>query len=173
MSLVWREQMSVHNRLIDSEHKYLIEQINAIEKAINSHDNHDLLIKTLNHLMDYTRTHFEHEEVIQKKIGYPEIERHKEEHRKLLVEFTSIKDKLDKILLVDDAEDAPVAEGEITDDELNDLLSDDEPVEPSVDAEALEPLVGLMRRWLVDHIIGSDLKLKPLLQKHSIDLSFS
>jgi hemerythrin len=173
MTLVWREQMSVHNRLIDKEHKYLIDQINALEVAINSKDNHDILIEILNHLMDYTKTHFEHEEVIQQKIDYPEIAKHKEEHHRLIKEFTAIKVKLDEILLTEDSSDSnePQQDDNITDDELNDLLSDESPDE-SLSEKDLEPLVELMRHWLVDHIIGSDLKLKPLLQKHPVDLSF-
>jgi hemerythrin len=169
MTLVWREQMSVHNSLIDEEHKYLIDQINSLEVAINTHDNHDLLLEILNHLVDYTKTHFEHEELIQQKINYPEISQHKEEHQKLIKELSGIKARLDEILLSDELVETPLEEGDVTDDEINDLLSDDVPDEPLTKKE-LEPLVGLMRHWLVDHIIGSDLKLKPLLLKHPVDL---
>jgi hemerythrin len=169
MTLVWREQMSVHNSLIDKEHKYLIDQINSLEVAINTHDNHDLLLEILNHLVDYTKTHFEHEELIQQKINYPEISQHKEEHQKLIKELSGIKARLDEILLSDELVETPLEEGDVTDDEINDLLSDDVPDEP-LSKQELEPLVGLMRHWLVDHIIGSDLKLKPLLLKHPVDL---
>jgi hemerythrin len=171
MSLVWREQMSVHNSLIDKEHKYLIDQINALEVAINTQNNHDIIVETLNHLMAYTKSHFEHEEVIQQKINYPEISAHKEEHLKLLNEFTGIKASLDEILLNNESAQEMSEEGDITDDEIDSLLSDDVP-DSSLSRKDLEPLVGLMRRWLVDHIIGSDLKLKPYLLKHPVDLSF-
>ncbi len=171
MSLVWREKMSVHNSLIDKEHKYLIDQINALEVAINTHDNHDILVEILNHLMGYTKTHFEHEEMIQKKINYPGISEHIEEHRKLIDEFTGIKARLDEILLSVEFAEKPSEGDNITDDEINDLLSDDAPDEP-LSKKDLEPLIGLMRHWLIDHIIGSDLKLKPLLLKHPVDLSF-
>lgn len=171
MSLVWREQMSVHNNLIDAEHKNLIDLINAVEVAINTADNRDILIETLDRLMQYTKTHFEHEEVIQQKINYPGIAAHKEEHHKLINEFSGIKASLDEILQTDVSDEAASAEGDITDDELNDLLTDDVP-EHSPSKQDLEPLVALMRRWLVDHIIGSDLKLKPLLLQHPVDLGF-
>ena len=32
MSLVWRDQLSVGNNVIDSDHKYLIEIINRVEQ---------------------------------------------------------------------------------------------------------------------------------------------
>jgi hemerythrin len=171
MTLVWRDKMSVHNNLIDEEHKYLIDQINALEVAINTKDNHDIIVETLNHLLDYTKTHFEHEEAIQKKINYPEISEHKAEHEKLINEFSDIKARLDKILLLDESDEEPLGEGNITDDEINDLLSDDVP-DQSLSIKDLEPLIGLMRHWLVDHIIGRDLKMKPLLINHPVDLGF-
>jgi hemerythrin len=171
MSLVWREQMSVHNSLIDKEHKYLIDQINAVELAINSEDNRGILVETLDHLMAYTKSHFEHEEIIQQKIGYPGLDEHKAEHRRLLEEFTGIKAGLDEILQIDDCAEEMATDGDITDDELENLLSDNTS-EVALSRQDLEPLVKLMRHWLVDHIIGSDLKLKPLLLKHPLDLSY-
>ncbi len=171
MSLVWREQMSVHNNLIDKEHKNLIDLINAVEIAINTDDNRNIVMQTLDSLLDYTKTHFEHEEIIQQKINNPGITEHKEQHLKLIDEFSGIKSQLDKLLLTDVSDSDNSADGDITDDELDDLLAGDEP-EPSLSKQDLDPLVELMRRWLVDHIIGTDLKLKPLLLKHPVDLSY-
>lgn len=61
MTFIWREQMSVHNTIINNEHKYLINQINAVEQALNSEENHHILVETLAHLFDYTKIHFDHE----------------------------------------------------------------------------------------------------------------
>ena len=72
MTIIWREQMSVGNTLLDNEHKYLLKQVNAVEEAINTEDNHDILVETLDHLVEYTKTHFEHEERIQAKINFRE-----------------------------------------------------------------------------------------------------
>lgn len=171
MSLVWREQMSVHNHLIDSEHKKLIDLINAVEVAVNAQDNRAIVAQTLDRLLEYTKTHFEHEEIIQQKINNPLIEHHKQQHRQLIDEFFGIKARLDELIQIDSANAASSGDGDITDDELDDLLADDVP-EPALSRKDLDPLVELMRRWLVDHIIGSDLKLKPLLIKHSPDLSY-
>ncbi len=168
MSLVWREQMSVANTLIDNEHKYLIDQINALEVALNTRDNHDILVETLDHLVGYTKTHFDHEEAIQRKISYPELEAHKLEHKKLMQNLYAIKNKLDAVLGNDQVIIEPDTNEEVTDDEINMLLSDDED-EHSVSEHDLEPLISLVRSWLVDHVIGSDLKLKPYLLKRPLD----
>ena len=77
MTIIWREQMSVGNTIIDDEHKYLIDQINAVEKALNTEKNHDILVETLAHLVEYTKTHFDHEEHIQKKLNHYALEVHR------------------------------------------------------------------------------------------------
>lgn len=168
MSLVWREQMSVANTLIDNEHKYLVDQINALETALNTKDNHDILVETLDHLVSYTKTHFDHEETIQRKISYPGLEEHKLEHKKLMQNLYAIKNKLDEALGNDQENIESDSNEEVTDDEINMLLSDDED-EHSVSEHDLEPLIALVRSWLVDHVIGSDLKLKPYLLKRPLD----
>ncbi len=170
MALVWREQMSVGNTLIDTEHRYLLDQINAVELALNSEDNHDILVETLNHLVEYTQTHFNHEEQIQLKIKYPLHENHKVKHKEIMTELYSIKQKLDKILGSDDEDNESSPEDEVTDDELNMLLGDDDS-QQSVAKNDLTPLVELLRNWLIDHIIGSDMKMKPYLKKLPPDFS--
>ncbi len=123
MALVWRKQMSVGNTIIDNEHRYLLDQINALELALNSEDNHDILVETLERLVEYTQTHFDHEEQIQLKIKYPLHEEHKDEHEQILAELSSIKKKLDKILgSEEEDDDESDAFDEVTDDELNMLL---------------------------------------------------
>ena len=168
MSLVWREQMSVANTLIDTEHKYLIEQINAVESALNTKENHDILVETLGHLVGYTKTHFNHEETIQRKIRYPHLEEHKFEHKKIMRNLYAIKNKLDKILGTDQSVNDPDNYEEVTDSELNMLLADDDN-EHSVNERDLEPLVALIRSWIIDHVIGSDIKMKQYLLKRPID----
>jgi hemerythrin-like metal-binding protein len=171
MSLVWRDQMSVHNTMIDDEHKYLIKQINAVEEAVNSNHNHDQIVEVLDHLVEYTKTHFSHEESIQQKINYPEHENHKRLHRDLITNLDEIRDKLQSALSGSEEDEAGTDSDELTDDELQDILAGDLDDDDSVSAEDLEPLIKLMRSWLVDHIIGNDLKMKPYLSKKPLDFS--
>lgn len=167
MSLVWRKQMSVANTLIDTEHKYLIDQINAIEIALNTKENHDLVAEILAHLVGYTKTHFDHEETIQRKIRYPQFEEHKLEHKKIMRNLYAIKIKLDRVLGTDQVEKESDNFEEVTDSELNMLLSDDEN-DNSVTEHDLEPLIALIRSWIIDHVIGSDMKMKSYLLKRPL-----
>ena len=171
MSLVWRDQMSVHNTMIDTEHKYLIKQINAVEEAVNSNHNHDQIIEVLDHLVEYTKNHFAHEESIQKKINFPTHDDHKRLHQELINNLDEVRTKLQKALSSSDDDESDDDNGELTDDELQDILSGDMDEDDSVSAEDLQPLIELMRNWLVDHIIGNDLKMKPYLQKKPLDFS--
>lgn len=168
MSLVWREQMSVSNNLIDEEHKYLIEQINAIELAVNTKENHDIVVDTLDHLVKYTHTHFKHEETIQRKIRYPHLDEHILEHKKIMRNLYAIKSKLDELLGSEPVESETDNEEEVTDSELNMLLVDEESLH-SVTADDLEPLINLIRSWIIDHVIGSDMKMKAFLVKRPME----
>ncbi len=168
MGLVWREQMSVANNLIDSEHKYLIDQINALETALNTKENHDIVEETLDHLVSYTKTHFDHEETIQRKIRYPQLDEHKLEHKQIMRNLYAIKNELDSILGTDQRDRESDNNDEVTDSELNMILADEE-VEHSVTKQDLEPLIALIRSWIIDHVIGSDMKLKAYLIKRPVD----
>lgn len=69
MSLVWREQLSVGNDLIDSDHKYLIEVINRAERSLVAKNKIELAA-ALDCLSQYSREHFAKEEQIAIAIGY-------------------------------------------------------------------------------------------------------
>lgn len=74
MSLVWREQLSVGNDLIDSDHKYLIEIINQVEYCMRT-KSRDGLGSAFNRLTRYAKTHFVVEEMIAEKAGYTDASR--------------------------------------------------------------------------------------------------
>lgn len=164
MTIIWREQMSVGNALIDNEHKYLLEQVNAVEKAINTEKNYDILVKTLDHLVDYTKTHFEHEEKIQAKIHFRELEGHKKEHGKIMAELFAIRKQLLATLGIHQEQKYHEANEAIINDSEFFLSTYDSP-QQSISKSELQPLADLVRKWIVNHVIGSDMKLKPYLTK--------
>jgi len=167
MSLIWREQMSVANTLIDTEHKYLLEQVNQIEEAINTKENHDIIVEALDNLVKYTKTHFEHEELIQYKINYPRHGEHKVEHKKIMQNLYAIKEKLDIVLDGDNPESSMNHESHV---EIDGSELEDNHEVHSVTKDDLEPLVGLIRSWVIEHVIGSDMDMKPYLIKRPMDL---
>jgi len=83
MSLEWREQLSVGNDVIDSDHKYLIEIINRVEKGFATNDR-EALRTALDSLFQYSKTHFEAEEKIASAAGYSAVPRLHDSHMALL-----------------------------------------------------------------------------------------
>lgn len=91
MPLVWREEMSVGDPMIDGDHKTLISIINTAETVINEGRGRRDLQKVLDRLCTYTREHFAREESLQRRIRYPFHEAHVLEHQKLVDKLNQIR----------------------------------------------------------------------------------
>lgn len=84
------------NKMIDSQHKELIERINnLLIKAENKPDKVDS-IKMLDHLAEYTEFHFKEEENLQKEIGYPGMAEHLKKHEELRQSVQELYDMLEE-----------------------------------------------------------------------------
>ncbi|GAB1233192.1 bacteriohemerythrin [Ferrigenium sp. UT4] len=94
MSLVWRDQLSVGNDVIDADHKYLIEIINRAEHSLRAR-NHRELVEVLESLDQYSRLHFEREEKIAEAVGYTLIPHLNQSHRELLAQLDHIRGEFD------------------------------------------------------------------------------
>lgn len=94
MSLEWREQLSVGNGVIDSDHKRLIGLINSVELALKGKD-WDALSGALEQLSQYGQDHFAREEMIAKAAGYGKCIRLRQEHVLLSKELMRAKCELE------------------------------------------------------------------------------
>jgi hemerythrin len=93
MTLIWSEQLSVGNAVIDFEHRNLIGMINSVEHALRSGDEHALL-HAFKLLTDYVRLHFMNEEKIAQAAEFP-VEHHQQTHRYLEKELQYIREELE------------------------------------------------------------------------------
>lgn len=69
---------------IDQEHTRLFELAQQTHDLLNNDiliDKADSITHLISELIDYTRTHFTHEEAYQKSINYPYIAEHASQHR--------------------------------------------------------------------------------------------
>jgi hemerythrin-like metal-binding protein len=81
MALVeWQGCYSVGNERIDQQHQRLVGLINQLGEAMDTGAERPTLMKILNSLAGYTKTHFSEEERLMEERGYPELASHKEEH---------------------------------------------------------------------------------------------
>ena len=92
----WYDSYSVHIQKIDNQHKKLIELINYLYKAIQNGNTDKEIGIVLKELVGYTKYHFEDEEKIMAKIGYPELPAHKKAHQGLIDRLVQILKKLQK-----------------------------------------------------------------------------
>lgn len=131
MSIVWRDAMCVGDPTVDGDHKHLVDLINAFEVAISGAIDHKKVARVLLGLLEYTGAHFAREEELQLAIRYPYHESHRRAHRDVLKKLSGI-----------------VAEYTRT------------PEGPGRD-RMVRDLTQFLKAWLVDHIIQSDLRMKP------------
>lgn len=89
--------MSVHNDVIDTDHRHLICLINSVELALHNNSSAQLE-NILAQLGDYTDYHFRREEQIQQAIGYPALEEHLNAHTGLLKRFNELRRSVSNLL---------------------------------------------------------------------------
>jgi hemerythrin len=78
--LKWDDSLSVNIPEVDSEHKVLVKLINELHTATKEGKAQEATAKTLNELVQYTQTHFGHEEVFMTRNNYPAYAAHKVMH---------------------------------------------------------------------------------------------
>lgn len=87
-------------------------------------------------LYKYTHEHFRREESLQQLMRYPDADVHRQEHARILAALTDLI--------------------------KNHFLQKDAATDQ---AAAIPRLTDLMRRWIVDHVMTTDLKMKPFLSR--------
>ena len=90
MLLEWDDKYSVKNYLIDEQHKKLFELANMADNMIGKQTDPAEIKKILAALFEYMRTHFHDEEVYMENIQYPSLELHKEKHKQIVTEMTTL-----------------------------------------------------------------------------------
>jgi len=93
MGLQWREQLSVGNDLIDTDHQYLIDVVNRAEASMQAHNRVELT-EVLEELGRYAQTHFEREELVAKAVGYPGVDKLHASHAKLVTTLVKFKEEV-------------------------------------------------------------------------------
>ncbi len=92
----WDAKLSVNIKIIDEQHKRLVDMVNQLYDSMKEGKAKDVLGNLLTELASYTDYHFRTEEDLFKKHGYPESALHKMEHDKLRKEVLDLKAKMDK-----------------------------------------------------------------------------
>ena len=96
MGLVWREQLSVGNDVIDSDHKHLIEIINLVERSLKTINRSELTV-AFGSLIQYSKEHFDREEKIASAAGYMQVSHLHQSHEQLLRKIDQMQQKIGEV----------------------------------------------------------------------------
>ena len=91
--MTWNEKLSVGVKMLDDDHKKLVGMVNQMYDAIGAGHGKDSVGKILDGLVDYTKTHFDHEEQFFAQTGYGETAAHKKEHDDLTKQVLAVQEK--------------------------------------------------------------------------------
>lgn len=91
----WSNELSVGIEEIDAQHKVLVDLLNQIHEAIQQRQGAEATSEIIERLGEYTRIHFAVEESLMRILHYPDYERHKEEHDRLIEQLSGFRAKLE------------------------------------------------------------------------------
>ncbi len=91
--IVWNSELSVGVPSIDNQHKKLVTLLNQLHDAMMGGKGKEVVGPVLKGLIEYTGTHFKHEEDLFARTGYPEAAAHKKEHADLVRKVVEIQEK--------------------------------------------------------------------------------
>ncbi len=94
IGITWSDMLSVKNEKIDSQHKWLVENLNAFLHAMMDGEGVDKIKGMLEKLGDYVVFHFEDEEKYLETIAYPKLEEHKIIHKNFVEELGELAEVL-------------------------------------------------------------------------------
>lgn len=76
----WTQALEVGIAEIDEQHRWLVEQTNALHQALQGEAPREQVGALLEGLMDYVMNHFIVEEQLFIRLGYPDTEAHQAQH---------------------------------------------------------------------------------------------
>ena len=88
----WEPSLSVGIEAIDEQHRRIVDYLNELHVAHVAKD-HDRVTQFLKGLTDYTVSHFEFEESLMQKAGYPLSDSHKRVHESFTAHIGEYKER--------------------------------------------------------------------------------
>lgn len=91
--VLWRDDFSIEQRVIDKEHNILFGLVNEFNDGIPKYRHPDEIVSILTFLTRCCQKHFQSEEKLQKILGCSFYEDHKKEHADLIGKLDEFKQK--------------------------------------------------------------------------------
>lgn len=94
---VWTDDLITGEKVVDFQHKQIFSYLNMLIAAANDEKIHlHTLKKVIDGLIEYTVLHFEDEEKILKKLGYPDLAKHQKIHHNCAKQVLGFKKRFEK-----------------------------------------------------------------------------
>lgn len=93
--LKWIDKYSINVPQIDEQHKKLFNLVNALYEAMHAGKGRDMIGTVIQEFVDYTGYHFNAEERLLLRHGYPDFSEHKEMHDALVRKAQGLKEAFD------------------------------------------------------------------------------
>lgn len=90
----WSSDLDTGIKVIDDQHKRIVQYINELDHANKTGDINEVK-EVLEGLLDYTITHFEFEEELQKKAEYPFLKAHQRVHEIFIRKLSSLRERFE------------------------------------------------------------------------------
>jgi hemerythrin-like metal-binding protein len=101
MALIsWTPNLSVGIDSIDEQHLVLIDMLNDFYEHLQKRSNTESIGKLIDGMKEYTFMHFDMEEALMEKFGYPDFATHKKEHELFVEKVVGLEQKFRKGQLV-------------------------------------------------------------------------
>ncbi|MCF6334793.1 MAG: bacteriohemerythrin [Spirochaetales bacterium] len=94
IGITWSKMLSVGNEKIDTQHKWLVDNLNSFLHAMMDGEGVNRIREMLEKLGNYVIFHFSDEEKYLESIDYPKLEEHKLIHRGFIEELGNLSDIL-------------------------------------------------------------------------------
>ncbi|KXU34469.1 hypothetical protein AXE65_07310 [Ventosimonas gracilis] len=95
MPFVWNNRLNTNIRVIDEQHRRIVDYINALEQA-NLTADRQMIAEAIAGVTDYTQSHFAFEESLLEEAGYRFIKPHKKVHELFIRRIDSYAERHNK-----------------------------------------------------------------------------
>ncbi|GHU68111.1 hemerythrin [Clostridia bacterium] len=94
MAYLWDKNLETGYKLVDDQHRELINAVNALNEANYAGQGSHELLEIVLFLIRYANRHFREEEALQRRFHYPEYSRHKTYHDDFKAQVNGLSKKM-------------------------------------------------------------------------------
>lgn len=90
MLIAWDDSYKIGHDIIDKQHKEFFKIASKVEEAYDGAVSKDEIKKLLTFLFKYMKFHFNEEEKLMLECNYPNLNKHKLEHKKIIQDMSKL-----------------------------------------------------------------------------------